>query len=58
MNENQYAVIGRVESRPDGTIRLLDSDVIVRVNECPCDDGKIVLIEKHGEEFQPVAWET
>lgn len=50
--------IGRVQSRSAGAIRLVESGAIVHVNECPTDDGKLVLLERHGDEYQPEAWET
>jgi hypothetical protein len=52
----RYAV-GRVLSRSDGSVVLL-SEKRVHVSECPCDDGRFVLLELVGYEFQPRWWEV
>jgi hypothetical protein len=54
--QHRYAV-GRVISRADGSVVLL-SGKLVHVNECPCDDGRFVLLELVGYEFQPRWWEV
>lgn len=57
MSEKRYFV-GRVIVRQEGSARLLASGQVVALKKCPCDDGKYLLLELVGEEYQPVWWET
>lgn len=50
--------IGRVECRSAGTIRLVGTGNLVRAKDCPCENGKLVLLQQRGEDYWPVLWET
>lgn len=50
-------VVGRVVSRQDGTVRLVDGQIVV-VEKCPCDHGKLMLLKLLAAEYQPVLWEV
>lgn len=56
MSSERY-VVGRVVSREDGTVRLVDGQT-VSVEKCPCDDGNLMLLKLLFAEYQPVLWEV